>query len=164
HGGVGSWAWLATASVTVHLLAMSVWLGGLTMLATGLLDRRGHPAPADGAGHLDWADAVARKTPSRGPDAGAQLHDQAAPAAARAYLDEHGADVVPVPADRAAELARVLPRWSRTAMTAVALIVLSGLYQSWREVGAVGALFDTSYGRLLLYKLWFVLAMLGVGF
>jgi copper transport protein len=156
HGGAGSWAWLATTSLTAHLLAMSVWLGGLTVLATGLLDRRGRPATTDGE---DWAEAVARE--STGDD---DLDDEAALAAARAYLDHHYAEAVPVPADRAAELAKVLPRWSVTAMVAVAVIVVSGIYQSWREVGALGALFDTAYGRLLLYKLWFVLAMLGIGF
>ncbi|MBL7491766.1 copper resistance protein CopC [Frankia sp. AgB1.9] len=163
HGGVGSWAWLATASITAHLLAMSVWLGGLAVLATGLLDRR-RPAPSDGEDHADWAEAIVRQSSPHEGDAEGELDDEAALAAARAYLDEHDADVVPVEDDRAAELAEVLPRWSRVAMTAVGLIVLSGVYQSWRELGAVGALFDTAYGRLLLYKLWFVLAMLGVGF
>jgi copper transport protein len=169
HGGVGSWAWLATASITVHLLAMSVWLGGLAVLGAGLLDRHGIPAPPDDEDQADWADAVAGHGggPGGGPAGGgvdAELDDEAALAAARAYLDEHDVDVAPVPAERAAQLAAVLPRWSRTAMTAVALIVLTGIYQSWREVGAIGALFDTAYGRLLLYKLWFVLAMLGLGF
>lgn len=163
HGGVGSWAWLATTSITAHLLAMSVWLGGLAVLATGLLDRR-RPAPTDSEDQADWAEAVVRRSSPDEGDEDGELDDEAALAAARAYLDEHDGDVVPVEADRAAELAAVLPRWSRAAMTAVALIVLSGVYQSWRELGAVGALFDTAYGRLLLYKLWFVLAMLGVGF
>lgn len=166
HGGVGSWAWLATASITAHLLAMSVWLGGLAVLATGLLDRR-RAIPADGEEHADWAEAVVRQTSPTGhdlDDEDEELDDETALAAARAYLDEHDTDVAPVPVDRAAELAAVLPRWSRVAMTAVTVIVASGIYQSWRELGALGALFDTAYGRLLLYKLWFVLAMLGVAF
>ena len=165
HGGVGSWAWLATASITVHLLAMSVWLGGLAVLGAGLLDRNGLPAPSGDEDQADWADAVAGHGGGpEGAGVAVELDDEAALAAARVYLDEHDVDVAPVPAERAAELAAVLPRWSRAAMTAVALIVLSGIYQSWREVGAIGALFDTAYGRLLLYKLWFVLAMLGLGF
>jgi copper transport protein len=164
HAGAGSTSWLAAVSVTVHLLAMSVWLGGLAVLAAGLLDRRapaGSSAAAAATGAqakpADWASAVARAT-AGGTDEEADL------AAARAYLDEHAAEAVPVPAERATELAAVLPRWSRTAMAAVAAIVVSGTYQTWREVGTLPALFDTDYGRLLLYKLWFVVAMLGIGY
>jgi len=49
--------------------------------------------------------------------------------------------------------ARVLPRWSRTAMAAVAAIVVTGAYQGWRETRSVEALTGTGYGRLLLVKL-----------
>ncbi len=159
HAGAGSWSWLAASSVTVHLLAMSIWLGGLATLAAGLIDRRGAEAATTGGrgGSAGWASTIERG------DSG-EADEEADLDAARAYLDEHGAEAVPVPADRAAELASVLPRWSRTAMAAVAAIVVSGTYQAWREVGTLPALFDTDYGRLLLYKLWFVLAMLGIGY
>ncbi|WP_241841503.1 copper resistance protein CopC [Pseudofrankia sp. BMG5.36] len=159
HAGAGSWSWLAASSLTVHLLAMSIWLGGLAVLAAGLLDRRASAAVTTGGQGVSagWASAVERG------NAG-ETDEEADLAAARAYLDEQGAEAVPVPAARAAELASVLPRWSRTAMAAVAAIVVSGTYQTWREVGTLPALFDTDYGRLLLYKLWFVLAMLGIGY
>ena len=124
HGGAGDLAWLASASMTLHMAAMAVWLGGLAVLAAFLLV----PVRAAGAGSAPG-----------GPDEG------------------------PVPPERAAELARVLPRWSTTAMAAVVVIVLSGAYQTWREVRALGALIDTTYGRLLLYKLWFVLGALALG-
>ena len=55
--------------------------------------------------------------------------------------------------------ARVLPLWSRTAMTAVATIVVTGVYQGWRETQSVAALTGTGYGRLLLVKVA-VLALL----
>ena len=189
HGGVGSWAWLSTTSTTVHLLAMSVWLGGLATMAVGLLARRGGRSRAASAAYESaWAEALDRRSGANrldpagsnggGPNGstrlggaglgGAELDDAELDdeelAAAHAYLEDHSADAVPLPASQAAELAGVLPRWSRAAMGAVAAIVASGVYQSWREVGSFGALFDTGYGRLLLYKLWFVLAMLGVGF
>ena len=50
------------------------------------------------------------------------------------------------------ELASVLPRWSRTAMVAVSVLVATGTYQTWREVGTLPALWDTHYGKLLLIK------------
>ncbi|HMA47916.1 MAG TPA: copper resistance protein CopC, partial [Frankiaceae bacterium] len=40
----------------------------------------------------------------------------------------------------AGTLAQVLPRWSRTAVSAVAALALSGAYQAWREVGTPPAL------------------------
>jgi copper transport protein len=45
----------------------------------------------------------------------------------------------------------------------VALIVLSGTYLAWREVGSVAALRSTEYGRLLLGKLVGVVALIALG-
>ncbi|WP_261556861.1 copper resistance CopC/CopD family protein [Frankia tisae] len=104
HGSAGNLVWLATASLTVHVLGMSVWIGGLAVIALFLVRRAA-----------------------------------------------------------AVELAEVLPRWSRVAAGAVAVIVLSGLFQSWREIGTLRAVVDTSYGRLLFYKVWFVLGMIALG-
>jgi copper transport protein len=106
HGGTGELGGLASAAMSVHLVAISVWLGGLAVLAGCLL----------------W------------PGGRAQ----------------------------AADLVRVLPLWSRTAMASVALIVATGVYQSLREVAAVPALVETGYGRLLLYKILIVVLMLGL--
>ncbi len=104
HGSAGDLVWLATASLTVHVLGMSVWIGGLAVIGLFLVRRAA-----------------------------------------------------------AVELAEVLPRWSRVAAGAVAVIVLSGLFQSWREIGTLRAVIDTGYGRLLLYKVWFVLGMIALG-
>jgi copper transport protein len=51
------------------------------------------------------------------------------------------------------ELAWLLPRWSRLAMTAVAVLVSTGVYRAWREVGSWAAVLGTPYGRLVLYKI-----------
>ncbi|HVN11142.1 MAG TPA: copper resistance protein CopC [Kineosporiaceae bacterium] len=47
---------------------------------------------------------------------------------------------------------RVLPAWSRTAMTAVALLVVTGTFQAWRGIGSLAALTGTTYGVLVLAK------------
>ena len=60
---------------------------------------------------------------------------------------------------RPGELAEVLPRWSRTATVAVAVLVATGTYQTWREVGTIPALWRTHYGVLLLFK-WLGFAVL----
>ena len=61
------------------------------------------------------------------------------------------------------DLSRLLPRWSRYAAVAVAVLVVSGLYAGVREVAEPGALVATTYGRLLLVKVTLVLAMLALG-
>ncbi|AYG81663.1 Copper transport protein YcnJ [Streptomyces hundungensis] len=49
------------------------------------------------------------------------------------------------------ERAAVL-RFSRVAFWSVAVLAATGVYQSWRQVGAWSALIDTTYGQLLLVK------------
>ncbi|KJS54314.1 ABC transporter [Streptomyces rubellomurinus subsp. indigoferus] len=58
--------------------------------------------------------------------------------------------------------AEVVDRFSKIAFGAVAVLVVTGVYQSWRGLGSWGALTGTDYGRLLLVKTGCVLAMLGV--
>jgi copper transport protein len=50
-------------------------------------------------------------------------------------------------------------RFSRVALTAVAVLAATGIYQSWRGLGSWDA-FSTTYGRLLTFKIWAVLLML----
>jgi copper transport protein len=50
-----------------------------------------------------------------------------------------------------------LPRFSRLALPCFTVIVLTGVYQSWRQVGTLPALNATDFGRLLLVKLGGVL-------
>lgn len=67
------------------------------------------------------------------------------------------------PADRAQDLATVLPRFSRLAFACVATLVATGTFMTWREVGSLDALTSTEYGRVLIVKLLGVLALLGLG-
>ncbi|MHA7957357.1 FixH family protein [Streptomyces sp. L500] len=55
-------------------------------------------------------------------------------------------------------------RFSRMAFVAVCVLVATGLYQSWRQVGSWDALTGTEYGRWLLVKAGLVVAMVGVAF
>ncbi|MYS79721.1 copper resistance protein CopC [Embleya scabrispora] len=105
HASVGRQVELAMAADTLHLLAMTTWLGGLAVVVTLIL-RPGEPAP------------------------------------------EAGLDVPTV---------RI---FSRTAFVAVCALVATGLYASWRQVGSFAALFDTTFGLLLVFKVDLVLLML----
>ena len=62
-----------------------------------------------------------------------------------------------------AAVAAVLPRFSQAAQVAVAVIVATGLYQTWRDVGEVGALVTTTYGWLLIAKVTAVVVLLVLG-
>jgi len=62
------------------------------------------------------------------------------------------------------ELALVVPRFSSVAFAAVAALVVTGTFQSWRQVGSLEALADTTYGHLLLAKLALFVVMVGFGY
>jgi putative copper export protein len=57
-----------------------------------------------------------------------------------------------LPRRRPAELARVVPGYSKLAAVSVTAIVGAGLVLAWQVVGSYGALLHTSYGHLLLVK------------
>ncbi|MDT9687393.1 copper resistance protein CopC [Streptomyces sp. P9(2023)] len=102
HASAGTQVPLAIAVAVLHLLAMAVWLGGLTALVVGMY---------------------------RLP-----------------------------PADRLP--ASDINRFSTVAFTAVAVLLATGVYQSWRQVGSWAALTDTSYGRTLTLKVAAVVLLL----
>ncbi|MFJ9838879.1 FixH family protein [Kitasatospora sp. NPDC101155] len=58
--------------------------------------------------------------------------------------------------------AEVVDRFSKVAFGSVAVLVVTGIYQSWRGLGSWGALTGTEYGQLLLVKTGCVVVMLGV--
>lgn len=56
--------------------------------------------------------------------------------------------------------AATVNRFSRLALASVAVLVVTGVYQSWRGLGSWDALTSTSYGHLLVAKLAAVLVLL----
>jgi copper transport protein len=58
-----------------------------------------------------------------------------------------------LPTRHVAELRAALPRWSRVAAACVAVIVGTGVFQAYRQVGGLAELRSTDYGRLLVVKL-----------
>jgi copper transport protein len=57
----------------------------------------------------------------------------------------------------------VVGRFSQLAGVSVTVLVVTGVYQSWRGLGSVSALTDTTYGRVLLAKLVAVTLLLLAG-
>jgi copper transport protein len=63
--------------------------------------------------------------------------------------------------DSPAVLQRVVGEFSALALVAVGAIVVSGTVQGWRQVGSLGPLTGTTYGRLLLAKVALFLVIMG---
>jgi copper transport protein len=105
HAAVGLQPEIALPADVAHLVAMSVWLGGLLVLALAL-----------------------RRTPTE--------------------------------PDEQRELAAAVARFSPIAFGCVAVLVTTGTYQSWRQLGSWPAFLATDYGRVLLLKLIAVSALL----
>ena len=59
-------------------------------------------------------------------------------------------------------LAVTTRRFSPMAAACVAVLVVTGSYQGWRQVGVLGDLFTTEYGRLLVLKVIGVLVVLAL--
>ncbi|WP_121702252.1 copper resistance protein CopC [Streptomyces sp. E5N298] len=58
--------------------------------------------------------------------------------------------------------AATVARFSRVAFVSVTVLVITGVYQSWRGLGSWEALTGTTYGRLLLGKVVLVAVLLAV--
>lgn len=71
---------------------------------------------------------------------------------------------VALPRAQPDELRRVVPRFSSIAFAAVVALVVTGVFQSWRQVGGLDALTQTTYGHLLLAKLALFAVMVGFGY
>ncbi len=67
------------------------------------------------------------------------------------------------PADTPVDTAAVR-RFSTVAFGSVVALVLTGTYQSWRQLGSWSAFTDTRYGQLLLVKIGLVALLVGVAY
>ena len=67
-----------------------------------------------------------------------------------------------VPGARDRSSGAAVRRFSRVAFGSVLVLVATGIYQSWRQVGSWSALTGTSYGQLLLVKIGLVAVLVGI--
>ncbi len=61
-----------------------------------------------------------------------------------------------LPRADADDLRTAVPRYSQLALGAVVVIIATGVFQAWRQVGSLSALRDTDFGRLLVVKVLLV--------
>jgi copper transport protein len=69
-----------------------------------------------------------------------------------------------LPRRRTGELAEALPRFSKMALGCVAVLTVTGLYQAWREIWPIPALWSTSYGQILIAKVAGFLLIVAVAY
>ncbi|WP_300681030.1 copper resistance protein CopC [Nocardioides sp.] len=65
---------------------------------------------------------------------------------------------------RATDASVVLPRFSLVALCCVGALLVSGVFQSWRQVRSWGALKETHYGHLLSIKVLLVAVVVVIGY
>ena len=68
---------------------------------------------------------------------------------------------VVLPRRRVAELAEVVPRYSRLAFASIATVVVAGAVMSWELVGSFTSFADTQFGHVLALKLLLFVFVLG---
>jgi copper transport protein len=129
HEAAGRWTGLAMVDHAIHITAMSLWLGGLALLAICLVPR----AATVGAAPRPVGAAVAE-------------------------VDTGGE-----PSRPSHERVAAVRRFSTLAQWCVAALVLTGVFEAWRLLDGVDALFDTTFGRTLVVKLALVAALVALG-
>jgi len=67
------------------------------------------------------------------------------------------------PAGRETQLSLVLPRFSRLALACAGVLVVTGAFMTWRQVGGLPGLTTTEFGRVLLGKLALVAVLFLLG-
>lgn len=129
--------WAAIASNSVHVCAAALWVGGLIGLLAVLIHRG--RAPALPGETTDPPAAVG------GGGAGTDVALAEAPVAV-ALRDTRGT-------------ADIVNRFSTMAFITVLALWIAGGVLAWIELGSLGALTSTAYGRLVLTKIAIVLVV-----
>ena len=118
---------------------------------------RGRSAAGRGSGgHLGRRRARVRRDPGpRGDDLLRTASAGDGGLAGRSRGPAHHVPAVGIPPTAAS-----VARFSRMAFASVTVLVVTGVYQSWRGLGSWDAVFGTSYGRILVAKVCAVVVVL----
>jgi len=173
HAASGGLIPLALPVATAHVTAMGLWAGGLFTLGLCLLgrppgtgrpalagDHRGSPPGASTAGDHRGSPPGAS---TRQPTAGQRGSGEAtAPTGRAGEVAVTTMSAVEAEADSLTSLRIAVTRFSTLALTSVITLILTGAYLAWREVGSLGALTGTGYGRLVLLKAGLLIGVIAV--
>jgi copper transport protein len=67
-------------------------------------------------------------------------------------------------ADKPKQASNAVRRFSGIALICVCVMVVTGTYQAWRDVGSISALTDSAYGRMVLLKVLGILGLITLGY
>lgn len=129
--GVTIWEWLSAAAVSRWVTyAASTMLVGLTLAIAG-----GGHAPIGSWGFLGL------------------ISDSLHLVAMGVWIGGLGVILACLTRDtEGAKLTAAMQRFSQIALWCVVIIIVTGTFQAWREVGTLAALFSTTYGWLVVAK------------
>ncbi|HEY0580530.1 MAG TPA: CopD family protein, partial [Candidatus Nitrosocosmicus sp.] len=143
----------------IHFMAVSVWVGGLFYISTVLLTLWKNCIPFDSF--------KLKKEPK--DKAGTNL-------SIKSYQDRKNDDKVlsynesidsnknfSIRSKGVYFIALLLPKFSLLATISLGIIGVSGLYIAWIHLHSFSALFDTSYGSILIIKLLTILPVIVLG-
>lgn len=167
HDSVLSPRWLMITSDAAHLGAASAWVGGLVLMGAALLRGRGDDAYNDAGNDGGGERAGNGDGPSNEVlGSGVRLSRVQGTAVQTRALEHSAVELSAVQLSAvqpsAVQPSAVVGVFSKVAAACVAVITVTGTYQAWRQVGSVGALFDTGYGRLILVKVALLAALVAV--
>jgi copper transport protein len=66
--------------------------------------------------------------------------------------------------DKPKQASNAVRRFSPIALASVCVLVVTGVYEAWRNVGSVAALTGSTYGHLVLYKILGIMALITFGY
>ena len=142
--------WIAVLSNAVHVTTAAVWIGGLVGLAVVLVVRtrpgRGAP-PDDGPDDLDGGDTTGA------------VGGPMAPVAVGTALMVTETPIDTSTVEQLRGTAIIVARFSTVALVSVTALWLAGGTLAWVELGSLGALTGTTYGRLVLVKVAIVVVI-----
>lgn len=129
--GITIWEWFSAAAVSRWITyAAGGMLGGLTLAIAG-----GGHAPIGSWGFLGL------------------ISDALHLIAMGVWIGGLGVVLVCITRDTDGEhLTAAMQRFSQIALWCVVIIIITGTFQAWREVGTLAALFSTTYGWLVVAK------------
>ena len=141
--------------LTIHVLAASLWLGGLAFVTMEVRARRAGRWSADRRTFR----SCATPAPEGWWDGGESVPLRGWRAGGATSLDVR----VRPSTSSAPSPPEIVGRFSVTAGLAVAAALLSGIALAWSQVPDVDALLHTSYGATLAAKIVLVLLIVGLG-
>jgi copper transport protein len=143
----------------IHFMAVSVWVGGLFYISTVLLTLWKSSIPFDSLKLKKEPNDKAKTNLSINSDQNRKSDEQVLP-----YTENVDSNkVFSLSSIGVYFIALLLPKFSLLATISLGIIGVSGLYIAWIHLHSFSALFDTSYGNILIMKLLTIVPVIVLG-